>query len=89
MDCGPPGSSVYAIPQARKTKILADNKNTGMGSHSRLRGIFLTQVLNLGLLHCRQISSSTRDQTHAACSGSTEYSRDIPHLILHKYHQAS
>ena len=30
-------------------------KNTGVGSHSLLRGIFLTQGLNLGLLHCRQI----------------------------------
>ena len=30
-------------------------KNTGVGSHSLLYGIFLTQGLNLGLLHCRQI----------------------------------
>ena len=30
-------------------------KNTGVGSHSLLQGIFLTQGLNLGLLHCRQI----------------------------------
>ena len=30
-------------------------KNTGMGSHSLLQGIFLTQGSNLGLLHCRQI----------------------------------
>ena len=29
-------------------------KNTGVGSHSLLQGIFLTQGLNLGLLHCRQ-----------------------------------
>ena len=26
-----------------------------VGSHSLLQGIFLTQALNLGLLHCRQI----------------------------------
>ena len=26
-----------------------------MSSHSLLQGIFLTQELNLGLLHCRQI----------------------------------
>ena len=31
------------------------HKNTGMGSHSLLRGIFPTQVLNPGLLRCRQI----------------------------------
>ena len=46
MDCSPPGSSVRGNLQAR---------NTGVGSHSLLQGIFLTQRLNLGLLHCRQI----------------------------------
>ena len=30
-------------------------KNTGVGSHSLLQGIFPTQGWNLGLLHCRQI----------------------------------
>ena len=30
-------------------------KNTGVGSLSLLQGIFLTQRLNPGLLHCRQI----------------------------------
>ena len=30
-------------------------KNTGMGSHSLLQGLFLTQGSNQGLLHCRQI----------------------------------
>ena len=30
-------------------------KNTGVGCHALLQGIFLTQELNLGLLHCRQI----------------------------------
>ena len=29
-------------------------KNTGVSCHFLLRGIFLTQGLNLGLLHCRQ-----------------------------------
>ena len=29
-------------------------KNTGVGSHSLLQGIFLTQGSNPGLLHCRQ-----------------------------------
>ena len=31
------------------------SKNTGVGSHSLLQGIFLIQRLNPGLLHCRQI----------------------------------
>ena len=30
-------------------------KNTGVDSHSLLQGIFLTQELNQGLLHCRYI----------------------------------
>ena len=32
-------------------------KNTGVGSHSLLQGIFPSQGLNRGLLHCRQILS--------------------------------
>ena len=43
-DCSPPGSSVH-FP----------GKNTGVGCHSLLQGIFLTQGLHMGLLHCRQI----------------------------------
>ena len=43
MDCSLPGSSVYGILQAR---IL---------EYSFLQGIFQTQGLNLGLLHCRKI----------------------------------
>ena len=31
------------------------SKNTGVDCHSLLQGIFLTQGLNPGLLHCRQI----------------------------------
>ena len=30
-------------------------KNTGVGCHSLLQGIFPTQGSNLGCLHCRQI----------------------------------
>ena len=30
-------------------------KNTGVGCHFLLQGIFPTQGSNLGLLHCRQI----------------------------------
>ena len=43
-DCSPLGSSVHGISQARKT---------GMHLHSLLQGIFPTQGLNQGLLHCR------------------------------------
>ena len=46
MDCSLPGSSVHGILQAR---------NIGMGSRSLLQGIFPTQGLNRGLLHCKRI----------------------------------
>ena len=47
MDCSPPGSSVHRD---------SPGKNTGMGCHALLQGIFPTQGLNPGLPHCRQIA---------------------------------
>ena len=35
--------------------MVFSNKNTEVGCHPLLQGIFLTQRLNLGLSHCRQI----------------------------------
>ena len=46
MDCSSPGSSVYGD---------SPGKNTGVGCHVLLQGIFLTQGLNPGLPYCRQI----------------------------------
>ena len=46
IDCSPPGSSVHGD---------SPGKNTGMGCHALLQGIFLTQGLDPGLLYCRQI----------------------------------
>ena len=45
MACCPPALCPWDFP----------GKNTGVVYHSLLQGIFLTQGLNLGLLHCRQI----------------------------------
>ena len=44
---------------ARQAPLSMDSpgKNTGVGCHFLLQGIFLTQESNLGLLHCRQILS--------------------------------
>ena len=46
MDCGP-------------ARLLcsqdSSGKNTGVGCHALLQGIFLTQESNQGLLHCTQI----------------------------------
>jgi len=35
--------------------MIFSRPNTGVDSHSILRGIFLTQGLNPGFPHCRQI----------------------------------
>ena len=43
---GPPGSSVHGD---------SPDKNTGVGCHVLLQGIFQTQGWILGLLHCRQV----------------------------------
>ena len=40
---------------ASQTSWDSPGKNTGVGCHFLLQGIFLIQELNLGLLHCRQI----------------------------------
>ena len=46
MDCSPPGFSVHEdFP----------GKNTGVGCHALLQGIFSTQGSNPSLLHCRWI----------------------------------
>ena len=46
MDCNPPRSSVHGE---------SPGKNTGVGCHALLQGIFPTQGLNPGLPHCRQV----------------------------------
>ena len=50
---------LFATPWTIPTRILcpwnSPGKNTGVGSHSFLQGIFPTLGLNLGLPHFRQI----------------------------------
>ena len=46
IDCSPPGSSVHGDPTG---------KNTGVGCHALLQGIFPIQGSNPGLPHCRRI----------------------------------
>ena len=43
IDCSPPGASVHGD---------SPGKNTGMGWHALLQGIFPTRGSNPGLLHC-------------------------------------
>ena len=42
IDCSPPSSSAHGD---------SPGKNTGVGCHAFLQGIFPTQGLNIGLLH--------------------------------------
>ena len=49
-----PRSSVLQV-DSLPSKPPGKPKNTWVGCHALLQGIFLTQELNWGLLHCRQI----------------------------------
>ena len=60
---------VYTQPESESCSVMSNflqshrlyspcnsqGQNTGVGSLSLLQGIFQTQELNPGLLHCRQI----------------------------------
>ena len=52
-DCSPPGSSVHGD---------SPGKNTGVGCHALLQGIFPNQGLSPSLLHCRWILYSLSHQ---------------------------
>ena len=69
MDCRPLGFSVRGALQA---------KNTGVGCHFLLQGIFLTQGSNLGLLHCRQMLYRNANQN---------YNEVSPHIGQNGHHQ--
>ena len=58
MDCSPPGTSVQGD---------SPDKNTGVGCHALLQGIFPTQGLNPGLPHCRQILYQLSHQGRPGC----------------------
>ena len=64
LPCPPPGDLPNPGIESRSPTLQADSlpaeqpgkpKNTGVGSHSLLQGIFPTQESNQGLLHCRRI----------------------------------
>ena len=64
-DCGPQSITCLVVSNSSRSHGLwparllcpwnSPGKNTGVGCHFLLQGIFQTQGLNLGLLHCRQI----------------------------------
>ena len=64
LPCPSPGDLPNPEREPRSSTLQADSlpseppgkpKNIGVGSLTLLQGIFLTQELNWGLLHCRQI----------------------------------
>ena len=59
-------------PHGLCTPWNSPGQNTGVGSLSLLQGIFLTQGLNTGLPHCRQILYQLSHQ------GSQEYAKSPP-----------
>jgi len=68
MDCSPSGSSVRGD---------APGKNTGVGCHALLQGIFPTQGLNPGLLYCRWILSHLSQHGRVREKGQDSLRQDI------------
>jgi len=71
LPCPPPGDLPNPGIKHRSPTLQADSllseppgkpMNTGVGTQSLLQGIFPTQELNYGLLHCRQILYQWRYQ---------------------------
>ena len=69
MDCSPPGSSVQGI---------FPGNSTGEGCHFLLQGIFLTQGVNLRLLHLLHLQVDSLPLHHLG-------SPKIPHKIPPKF----
>ena len=87
LPCPPPGNLPNLGIEPRSPTLQADSlpseppgkpKNTGVGSLSLLQGIFLTQELNLGLLHCRWILYQLSYQGSPLCS-QQHYSQQLKH----------
>ena len=66
MHCSLPGSSVHGD---------SPGKNTEVGCHAILQGIFPTQRSNPGLLHCRSHQGSPRTLVWVTCPFSRRSSR--------------
>ena len=74
MDCSPPGSSVHED---------SPGKNTGVGCHALLQGIFPTQGQNPGLLHCRRILYCLSHQGNPASLVELAYFSHLSPIAFH------
>ena len=63
MDCNQPGSSIHGD---------SPGKNTGVGCHAHLQGIFPTRGSNQGLPHCRRILYHLSHQGSTKQDGSSD-----------------
>ena len=74
MDCSPPGSSIHGD---------SPGKNTKVGCHALLQGIFPTQRVTPRLLPCRRILYRLRYQGGPAKAESQIFSSDpFPSLVV-------
>ena len=70
MDCSPPDSSVHRDSPGKHTRV---------GCHALLQGIFPTQGLNSGLLHCRWILYHLSHQG-SLCPSTLRYKKRCIHI---------
>ena len=73
MDCSPPGSSVHGD---------SPDKNTGVGCHALLQGIFPIQWSNPGLPHCRRILYCLSHQGSYLCLTRESEFKQKYHIIF-------
>ena len=67
-------------------------QNTEVGSHSLFQAIFLTQELNLGLLHCRQVLCPLRHQGNPEvlkCVPKILYTNPLPAKLCYEVYDSS
>ena len=76
MDCSPPGSSVHQD---------SPGKNTGVGCHTLLQGMFPTQGSNPGLWHCRRILYQLSYREAIRINGGTEFHTRTCLLYTHTH----
>ena len=80
MDCSPAGSSFHGD---------SPGKNSGVGSHSLLQGIFLTQRTNPGLMNCRHILYCLSHQGREAMPWEIQAAPWTGHKVTRKWCEGS
>ena len=80
MDCSPPGSSVHGD---------SPSKNTGVGCHALLQGIFPTQGSNPGVPHCRADSLASELPELPQLNNCILGTSQVQSLVLEDTHTAT